>query len=263
MKLYHGTSAEVARLALKEGLKPRAGLTNKNGNWKHTVESNPNCVYLTSCYAGYFAHCATKDDNSTELGVLEIDTDLLDQQLLLPDEDFLEQVSRGQHWDNPRIQRPLAAIEKKLKGKGNLMKERTIWFREHIWWFGGDLWQHSVNHMGTCCHYGLIPPSAITRASIFDWEKARDIGMKLIDPSITPINYKICSDGYKAVTRWMMGEDITLAEYMHPFRPEMYPDDSVADLKVMLEEHRGVTILKGNSNAEHTAHQGKRNRARG
>ena len=91
MLLYHGTNERSARLALADGLKPRG--RSKRGNWNHTITSNQATVYLTDCYAGYFAMVATKDGE--RMALMEIDTDLLDASLFRPDEDVLEQGSRG------------------------------------------------------------------------------------------------------------------------------------------------------------------------
>lgn len=234
MKLYHGTSGEVAHLVLTNSLKPRSVVGGK-GNWEHTVTSNPDCVYLTSCYAGYFAHCAVKGD-STELGIIEVDSSLLNQRRLLPDEDFLEQVSRGQKWDNKLIERELSKCKD--------MKARTLWFRDHSSLFQ-DIWPKSVEYMGTCCYHGVIPTDAITRVSVFDWKKAPIAGLKLIDPSITPINYKIMSTTYKALTRWLMGENISLDEYYSQFYMDMIPEDARKEVESELTSHAGITILKG------------------
>jgi RNA:NAD 2'-phosphotransferase (TPT1/KptA family) len=70
MKLYRGTAGEDVRAILKHGIKPRRA-TKKN-NWKHSVASHEHAVYLTSVYAGYFAHQAAK---TSKLGIIEIETD--------------------------------------------------------------------------------------------------------------------------------------------------------------------------------------------
>src|SRR6266568_7623655 len=97
MLLYHGTIADVARKALKEGLKPRKH--HGKSNWEHTSESQPDCVYLTTCYAGYYAACASK---GKLWGFIEVDTDLLDAKRFLPDEDFIEAAirkSKNDSWE--------------------------------------------------------------------------------------------------------------------------------------------------------------------
>ncbi|MGW8177299.1 MAG: hypothetical protein ACWGQW_00660, partial [bacterium] len=55
MKLYHGTSARVARKAGQQGLKPRG---KRKSNWD--VPSRSDLVYLTLAYAAYFAAVASK-----------------------------------------------------------------------------------------------------------------------------------------------------------------------------------------------------------
>lgn len=67
--LYHGTSESAARRIVAEGIRPRgAGGTS---NWLKTVESNPECVYLTDVYGPYFAAQAAKDDE--RWAILEVD----------------------------------------------------------------------------------------------------------------------------------------------------------------------------------------------
>lgn len=229
MRLYHGTSGAMVERILKEGIKPRG---SRAGNWKHTVESNPRCAYLTSAYAGYFAHSATK--RGTRLGILEVETGLLDERDLLPDEDFLEQCSRGQKWDNKIIQRA-------LRGKG--MKQRTTWFRDNAFLFQ-SLWEKSIEHMGTCCYHGVITPRAITHAVIFDWNKNTHFGMRLIDPTITPMNYKLCGDGYKALTKWLMDEPITLEDLLTPVPIEFYTPEQRAELQADIDNRSGIEVLK-------------------
>ena len=95
MLLYHGTSEEEEKIALKEGLKPRSG-TGVKSNWEHTIASNPANVYLTHCYAPYFAMSASKGEAGSvcqpslrpmRWAIIEIDTDKLDEGCFLPDED--------------------------------------------------------------------------------------------------------------------------------------------------------------------------------
>jgi hypothetical protein len=196
LKLYHGTIAEVARKALTEGLKPRGILDmNGDGNWQHTVESNPECVYLTDTYAAYFAMNACKGDE--HWGIVEIDVDLLDDPNLLPDEDWLEQGTRGDpDWDY-------------IEGG---MVERTRWFRDHAYLFQ-HLWEDSVKSMGNCCHRGIIIPQAITRVAIYDPKSNLGISMIAMDPSITPLNHFICGRKYRALTAWLMGDDVDVMEF--------------------------------------------------
>src|SRR5436305_754281 len=76
MKLYHGTTGTLAKKALKQGIKPRSE-TGRN-NWERAA-SHPKCVYLTTCYAGYFAAMAKQ--RGRMVGILEVDADLLDEYL--------------------------------------------------------------------------------------------------------------------------------------------------------------------------------------
>lgn len=207
MKLYHGTSETVARQAIQpsEGLKPRALLSASNieyqGNWKHnTLTSNPDCVYLTSCYAGYFAINAT-DTNSPpqRYAVVEVDTDRLQHHNLLPDEDCLEQGTRDL---------PDAIL------KGQSMRTRTLWFRDHLQDFQ-QYWELSLATLGTCCYRGTIPPHAITRIAIFDFTHGHNPLLKVfMDPSISIQNHAYCASKYVAATKWLFGDPTTVYDHL-------------------------------------------------
>jgi hypothetical protein len=192
MKLYHGTAGENVSAIVKHGIKPRR-LTKQN-NWKHSVASHEHAVYLTSAYAGYFAHQAAK---TSKLGIVEVDTDQLDQGLFRPDEDFLEQATRNGKTSNRQLKRL-----KKLS-----MNERTEWFSTHLDEFA-HAWKASVERLGTCSYLGEVQAAAITRASIFDYKKNALVATELLEPTITIANFKFCSERYHALTRWLMGEDI-------------------------------------------------------
>lgn len=87
MKVYHGTTIEVARKALTEGLQPtsKTGVTSR---WK----KNPSCperVYVTTCFAPYFAAISITKSESQQPAVIEIELSDIPRGLYYPDEDFL------------------------------------------------------------------------------------------------------------------------------------------------------------------------------
>jgi hypothetical protein len=189
MKLYHGTSGAFLSDILTNGIKPR-GAKGTN-NWKHTVNSNPKCVYLTDSYAPYFAFNAVQGD--ARCAVIEVDTDLLNVDNLFPDEDFLEQASRGS--DN-------------IAGD---MKQRTLHYRKKQFYYnyycnnpeGYGLttwWEASLRYLGTCAHRGVIPASAITR--VVHWPHKLNALLSLIwDPTICLMNQHVMGDQYRELTR--------------------------------------------------------------
>lgn len=183
MLLYHGTTETVARLALKEGLKPRG---RRKGNWE-SCPSHPQAVYLTNAYAGYYAICAIKPGERG--AVIEIDETQLDPCKLAPDEDACEQLMRGRDG---------------IKGT---MIERTNYYRENLKQFRG---QHktSLRAMGTCAHLGKIPASAITRVAIFDPRKISITSCFFLDPCISILNYRLVGNKYRGLTKWLFGHDL-------------------------------------------------------
>lgn len=198
MLLYHGTSEATARKALTEGLRPRG--RRRTSNWE--IASEPNHVYLTVAYAGYFAMAAA--DEGERWGIIEIDTDRLDEDNLRPDEDFLEQASLGQ------------AVKDRFSGAllapSLDMIKRTAWFRKRLWQFA-HLWETSIAGLGNCAHEGIIAPAAITRVSFYDPASNPMVTMMAADPTISLMNYRLMSGKYHALTRWFMGDAVAAYEF--------------------------------------------------
>jgi hypothetical protein len=230
MLLYHGTTKAVAQKALIEGLKPRG---KREGNWKHTVDSRRDAVYLTDIYGLYFAYCASKEDSNDTLAVIQVDTQKLNQNLFMPDEDFLEQASRG------RTGKGFAPSRKS-------MKERTKYYRK-IAEHNRDLWHKSVENLGTCSYQGTIPPEAITKIAYVDTGKQKDIVFSAGDASISLMNHRFCSNKYKATTEWLFGKTITPLEYMGFDFPEgMIPKEQINAIDSMLKNREGIEIYDRN-----------------
>jgi hypothetical protein len=182
VKVYHGTNERTARRTLKHGIRPR-GESRKRGNWAHTVQSNPDMVYLTNSYASYFAISAT---TSGRPAVIEIELDNLDKERLFPDEDFIEQALRA----------------KKL-GTSSDPHARTKYVIEHIDNYQAN-WKLSLEKLGNVCYRGTIPASAITKIVAFDVKQNPHIALDMMNPTITLANYQYCGEKYRQLTQWLV-----------------------------------------------------------
>jgi len=147
--------------------------------------------------------CAAGPDS--KWGLVEIDTDLLPngfsagglEAYLYPDEDFLEQVTRG-HGPCP---------------EGRTMEERTAWFRENLLGFH-HVWEDSIKGLGNCACLGEVPAECITKAVIFEPESNPIMAMMSSDPQITLMNYAIMGGSkYRALTDWFFGYDVKLSDF--------------------------------------------------
>jgi hypothetical protein len=248
MKLYHGTTEAVARIALDEGLCPR-GESGVTGNWEHSVPSGADRVYLTTGYAPYFAFAAQPEEVpivEQVWAVVEVETDRLeDPDALCPDEDWLEQGSRGPlpegHWLRDIGLQDCATV-----------KERTVLLREWAPACSGA-WEASVKGLGTCAHVGCIPPEAITRVSLFEPKHHPEIAHASLDPLISILNYSIVGAKYRAITRWFFEavepQDIfsdPLAN--HPGVPEEHRRAmrrQAEKARSVVEHRAGITVIEG------------------
>jgi hypothetical protein len=218
--LYHGTAAKHLDEIEKNGLIPRAQSKIKS-NWTHTVTSNKDAVYLTDAYAWHFAVCASKDDKGL---ILEIDRGMLRPELLCPDEDVLEQTTRGA---GPSDEAPnFAPIEWS-------MARRTRFYRK-LARHNPNLVDASLSQMGTCGYYGAIPWEAVTRYVIVDLKKLPTVlRYQAIDSQVSILNYRVLKDRHRAFTHWFFGDQVTASELTGNNRLETTLD---TELKLMLDE---------------------------
>lgn len=211
MRLYHGTTADVAERALREGVQPRA-VTQRMMWAKHP--SNKHCVYLTDVYAPYFATNAMSmtDEShwaSVRGAILEIDVSSLHHDLV-PDEDTLEQAMRGndalpRHWD---------------------MQKRTRHYREFLHNYRGSAaWQSSLSAMGTCAHIGAIPAHCIRRVAYLNG-LLHPVCCIAWDAQISIANYRLMRHKYDALTRAAFG-DISGAELETSLNIWHHPDAAI------------------------------------
>jgi hypothetical protein len=201
MKLYHGTSSRNIERIKREGLKPRG---KRVGNWKQSLPSRADVVYLTNSYAVFYANACTRGNE--DLVVLEIDTDELNPFAFGPDEDFLEQAQRGR--DNI---------------PGNMHK-RTTWYRDNLKNYEGCLEQPghapmlSLQFLGNCVYFGSIHRKAITRIAVISISGAKEFVYQCFDPSIVLMNYKVCGTKYRNAMKWLFEEPLEPESGLVDFR---------------------------------------------
>lgn len=212
-KLYHGTSAKVARKILREGITVRAHPDMWNARpsrWENHPSRN-DCVYLTEAYAGYFA--ANASIEGEQWGIIEVDATRLDSMCFLPDEDAIEQGSRGLTPDD-LVGAGLAHktdYAHKLAHQWGV-PERTQFFRDHL-----ESYRHlateSLRLLGNIVYQGNIPTSAITRVSFFDPRENPAVAVMCMDAQISTLNYQLVGAKYRDLTKWFFGEDYCWAQH--------------------------------------------------
>jgi hypothetical protein len=219
--LYHGTSEAHARRIAHEGIRPRNAIEGDGeSNWD--IPSRPDMVYLTDVYAGYFAAAASEDGE--KWGIAEV---VVDSVNLFPDEDYLEQASRG---DGPCP-------------KGD-MGERTRWYRDRLENFGHHALD-SLEHLGNVAHCGPIPVKNVKRVVLFDPSKSGMIATMAVDPSISIVNHQYMSDKYRAMTQAIMRYRVKAEDLAGVFW-QVYDEDQRARYRRALNElHLAIEVIKG------------------
>jgi hypothetical protein len=211
MLLYHGTSFKNWEKIKENGLLPRK--LGSKSNWEHTVESDPNTVYLTDAYAMYFSfQCTEKNEETGKLDkavIIEIDSSLLNQKKFVADEDALEQVSRNTPSGDGLPSN--MTIEERTVHYGKMAKRYAEVGYGHEW---------SLKALGTCGYKDKIPLKAITRVAIIDLTKQQQLSVFFWDPSISILNYRFIGAKYRALNALIFGnepksEDMEFLKKLH------------------------------------------------
>ena len=177
--LYHGTSLTNFQKIKKQGIKPRG---NKKSNWQGIGLSRPDLVYLTNCYAIYYAMAANKNKKTNIKNpgiILKIQVDPKKIKLYL-DEEFIYHILKYNQADNKQMAEELyQTINPKNLNK--LIKNS---------FYKLPTWQDSLNYMGTVsCDY-------IPKENIISYAEISVKDSLFCDPTINPLNYKIMAGEY-------------------------------------------------------------------
>lgn len=188
MLLYHGTTAAVGEKAKREGLKPRR-LTNARTTYP-AMPSHPDCVYLTTIYAGVAVLLACGRPE-VEGAIIEVNAGHLNRELLLPDEDVVEKITR-----HPRAGTSQKALSKRIQH----IRKRLADHR--------DLLGQSLSEGGRCAYKGIVPVSAITRIVCFPLPKGHPVFRLLADVGQKKLRADAHREELAFCNRWFFGDPI-------------------------------------------------------
>lgn len=179
MILYHGTSEEHLEKIKFKGLQPRdeTGISN----WDDTIKSKSNLIYLTDCYAIHFACASVKEKSKSNLIVIKVE---IDEEDLLPDEDFIAQVMvlQGSEID-------LFELTERID---------PFAYKHHA--------LDSLNGLGTVAIEEVRPEQIIDFRVV-----TKEVWMGS-DPSISLMNHSLCSRYYEKLNQYLFGEIDELPE---------------------------------------------------
>jgi hypothetical protein len=175
--LYLGTTEKIAKSA------PVAGLT-----------PDKELLYLTDVYPGHFAFYASTS-GSDRYAIVEVDATLLDPEAYLPCEWYLEQKSRKHGKTPSERNRILAGLRRNLED------------------YHGR-WKESLKEIGVCVYTDPISKKAIRRIAIYDPAFNPVITEAIAGTRLSVKEHKANYRRHRALTRWLMGEEVTIEEWI-------------------------------------------------
>jgi hypothetical protein len=203
--LYCGTSERIAKRAPVAGVNP---------------EHEP--AYLSDVYPGLLAFFATTNEND-RFGILEIDLKVLDSSNFLPCEWFLDQTARQKAKSDREHHKRLDAFRK------TLAKHKAKW-------------KESLQRLGIIVYDAFVPRKAIRKITIYDPTSNPAITNSIVNARISLADYKKQHDRYRAMTRWLMGESVSVEEWLGPDLLET-PKEEKEQLAENLQNKSGLDIF--------------------
>lgn len=187
--VYHGTTADIVDDVLESGLIPSDGADRENWG-EMDFPSIPGHVYLTRYYPLFFA-AAAADETKERITIIEIDLSLLDAESLYPDEDFVEQVTRG--------------TEHEEMSHDDLI-DRTATVRSNIENYR-EYWNDSLAVLGNCSYKGTVPVECIRRVSVVTMTSR--FHSFVSDTTITNKAAPVMGPKYELLTKHLLGDDVS------------------------------------------------------
>lgn len=214
MILFHGTSGKAAFESLARGIygaqrtvEVRLPPDGNGGPVKYVNKTVFDAIALSDLYAGHMAHAAVQDHG--KWGVVEIDSNKLDQLKLYPTPEALELAFR----DAAQIKAkepgtPEHAITKALTGLD--VDQRLQWFRERLGQFQNQ-WGASLQFNGFALYHGHIPSAAIRRVCMLDPQNP--VCHLAVAPIGDPKAHVRDRERHAAIMDWIMGGPLTPAPF--------------------------------------------------
>lgn len=224
MILYHGTTAAAVPKILKEGILPRQISGAQPSSQCHELQGHPECVYLANAYTSFYAAEAAKSPEGIigEAAILEIDTDLLDNRLFLPDHFFMAQLADELPYFSRKSHEKV--IAKVHAGMTELKLNWRVFFEI----------------MGTCSYRGIIPPSAIKRTCFIDFSIMHPAMLAEIINMCAPLIALV--NKYRMIDAWFWGGEVEYRFGLLPHPQSMYSERAIKAFRKLWSDRSMVRI---------------------
>lgn len=222
VRLYHGTSEIIAKMACVKGLSLYdVSLFDPYGFPRSIHAASKDAFCLTTVYPGLLAFDTSAPKE--RWGVLEIDPNYLEADSLLPHEWFLVENAKSKMLTEDDRVKQLA----QLRADASKQKKK---------------WKESLDELGVCLYAKDIPLQAITKVIVYDPASNPTITKALTNVSPAFKAHKSNVHRHSMLTRWLMCEHITGSDWLGAVTFGKLPHAEQSKITSILQNKNGLDI---------------------
>lgn len=174
-----------------------------NPEEKAFSDTRLNINYLSDVYGGYMAHCSSDVDE--RWGIIELNAE---------------------------------AFKDKLVADSLLNEKRT---KRQV--SSNKNWEQSLSEVGLCIYMGTIPSDAVRRISIYNPLSNWFITREVLYTTFGKEPHAINQHKYKMLTKWLMGEFLTLEDWLGDTPTSAHTEKERHEIQSALYDRSGLDIF--------------------
>jgi hypothetical protein len=177
---YHGTCDSNLDAILQGGIRPRG---DQVSNWPN-LPIRSDLAYLANAHEFYYGLAAAGEN--LRVVVFEIELNQVETARLFPDEDYIAQ--------------SIGFSEQNARPYDDAFAEAAATLADYR-----KSWKRSLKNFGSVAYQGTIPPTAIRRHCVVDFDSRSEL-LYAIDPVLTVGAFSMMKWFYQDMTKWFFGD---------------------------------------------------------